>query len=55
MNYKHPSSSKRSTLYAVVRYTLHEILNTIYERLRTNLSVKYAKQTQFPKGSNECK
>ncbi len=29
--------------------------NTIYELLRTKLSKNYAKQTQFPKKSNERK
>jgi len=43
-----------NTKYAS-RFTLHDKLNTIYEILRTKLSAKNAKQTQFSKKSNECK
>ncbi len=44
----------RNTRYAI-RNTTYDIRESIYELLRTKLSEKYAKQTQFPKSSNERK
>ena len=51
------------TMYHEIRNTLNATetscatvqRNTIYEILRTNFSKNYAKQTQFPKKSNELK
>jgi hypothetical protein len=45
----------RNTLNATETSCATVQRNTIYETLRTNLSEKNAKQTQFPKKSNEPK
>jgi len=43
----------RNTLNATETSCATVQRNTIYELLRTKLSEKYAKQTQFPKDQNE--
>ena len=62
-HYNHRESSYLRAYKAPVVCPLSSVIcllstvqrNTIYELLRTKLSTNYAKQTQFPKKSNERK